>query len=381
VNADRHIPVSGPNDPKVLDAIDDLLDMIGVDNETLEGRQVEEMLHTVIKLIPDGRHGGELKLLNASLKELRYAYNVFARYRDTPKVSIFGSARTPEGHPDYVAAVGFASRMAETGWMVITGAGDGIMKAGHEGPGAAASFGVAIRLPFETSANEIIAGDKKLINFRYFFTRKLMFVGQSDAVALFPGGFGTQDENFETLTLVQTGKSHLVPVVMLEGGEEGAQSPDGYWHHWNEWVRDKLLARGWISPEDLDLFHLARDPDDAAEHVARFYRIFHSHRYVREKLVLRLRHRLRDEDVDALNEEFGGLVESGSIVQRGAFPAEREHRELPRLAFHHTRRQWGLVRRMIDRINAMDPARPEADLDPPERDRLTSATSAEDHEL
>lgn len=349
---DLPVPVSGPNDPAVTDAIEELALMVGVDPETLEGRQITQMLHTVIKLIPDGRHGGELKLLNASLKELRYAYSVFGNYAHTPKITIFGSARTPENHPDYRSAVEFARKMAEHRWMIITGAGDGIMKAGHEGPGRTASFGVAIRLPFETTANEFIAGDEKLINFRYFFTRKLMFVSQSNAVAMFPGGFGTQDENFETLTLIQTGKSHMVPVIMLEGGEGGATREGGYWREWMDFISRQLLNRGWISPEDTSLFYLARDPQDAIDHILQFYRNYHSARYVREQFVIRMKRRLTAAQVDQLNTEFGDLLASGSIVQRAAFPGETDVLDLPRIAFHHNRRKWGRVRQMIDAVNA-----------------------------
>ncbi len=339
----------------ILDTIDLLARRTGVDTETLEGRQIEEMLLTVLKLMPDGRHAGELKLLNFALKELRYAFKVFSEYADVPKISIFGSARTPEDHPDYIAAVDFSRRLGDAGWMVITGAGDGIMKAGHEGTGREASFGVSIRLPFETTANAIIAGDAKLINFRYFFTRKLIFVSQANAVALFPGGFGTQDENFEALTLVQTGKSHMVPIVMLEGAPEGALQPDGYWMQWDQWVRQKLLDNGWISPEDTSLYYLARNAEDAVSHVVRFYRNYHSSRYVRDDFVLRLKAPLRPDDVEKLNSEFSELVHGGKIVQRGPFSAEREFYDLPRLAFHHTRRGWGRVRQLIDRINEFDP--------------------------
>ncbi|MBL1218347.1 MAG: LOG family protein [Planctomycetes bacterium] len=319
----------------------------------MEGRQIVEMLQTTVKLLPEGRHGGELKLLNSALKELRYAFNVFADYRPTNKISIFGSARTPEEHPDYLAAVAFARTMAAAGWMIITGAGDGIMKAGHEGPGREASFGVAIRLPFETTANSIIAGDEKLINFRYFFTRKLVFVSQSNAVALFPGGFGTQDENFETLTLIQTGKSAMVPIVLLSGDTDGALAPNGYWLEWQSYVREQLLERGMINPEDMELFHLAKDEEDAANHILHFYRNYHSQRYVGRDFVMRLRTPLTEEHIEALNEQFGDLIESGKMVQCAAYDSEREFRDLPRLAFHHTRRDWGRVRMLINAVNDM----------------------------
>jgi len=348
-------PVLDPRDPLVLDAVCSLVQMTGVNPETFEGRQVTEMIEATLKLIPDGRHSGELRLLSAAVKELRYALNVFADYRDTPKVSVFGSARTPEDHPDYLAAVEFARTMAENHkWMVITGAGDGIMKAGHEGPGRKASFGVAIRLPFETTANTFIAGDEKLINFRYFFTRKLIFVSQSNAVTLFPGGFGTQDENFEALTLVQTGKSHLVPIVMLSGEPDGAQTYDGYWERWDRYVREKVLGSGWISEPDLNLYYLAKTPQDATDHILQFYRNYHSNRYVREQLVIRLKGRLTEKQLDTLNTDFADLVQEGKMIQRGAFEAENDFLDLPRLAFHHTRRDWGRIRKMIDTINNFD---------------------------
>lgn len=346
-------PILDPHDPTVIDAIDNLARLVGADPDTLEGRQIAEMLQTTVKLLPEGRHAGELKLLNSALKELRYAFNVFANYRPTQKISIFGSARTPDDHPDYQSAVHFARMMATAGWMIITGAGDGIMKAGHEGTGREASFGVAIRLPFETTANSIIKGDAKLIHFRYFFTRKLVFVSQSNAVALYPGGFGTQDENFETLTLVQTGKSTMVPIVLLSGDANGALEPNGYWLEWQRFVREQLMSRGMINPEDLELFYLARNEQDAVDHILHFYRNYHSQRYVGRDLVLRLRRQLSDEQIEILNERFSDLVESGKIVQCGAYPEEHELPDLPRVAFHHTRRDWARVRILINTINDM----------------------------
>ncbi len=348
-------PILDPRDPLILDSVASLVSMTGVNTETFEGRQVTDLVETALKLIPDGRDSGELRLLCAAFKELRYAFNVFAQYENTPKLSIFGSARTPEDHPDYLSAVEFARLMAKTHqWMVITGAGDGIMKAGHEGPGRDASFGVSIRLPFETTANSVILGDEKLINFRYFFTRKLIFVSQSNAVALYPGGFGTQDENFEALTLIQTGKSHLVPVVMLEGGEDGAQAERGYWKEWDRYVRTKLLGSGWISESDLNLYYLASSPEDAANHIRQFYRNYHSNRYVRDQLVIRLNGTLAPEQLDRLNTDYASLVQTGRMTQRGPFDVERDYRDMNRLCFQHTKRDWGMVRCMIDRINSLD---------------------------
>jgi len=337
-------------------------DVAGTHVDDYDAKLVRELLTAGLKLIPDGRDTGELKLMAAAMKELRYAYRVFGQYPGVHKVTIFGSARTPEDHPDYLAAVEFSRLMAEAGWMSITGAGDGIMKAGHEGPGRGSSFGVAIRLPFETTANDVIAGDEKLIHFRYFFTRKLMFLSQAEAVVCFPGGFGTMDECFETLTLIQTGKASIVPIVYVEGEPEEGHTTSGgdpekaianYWGGWVEFIERQLLDRGWISPEDEHLYYVAENPAAAAEHVLKFYRVYHSSRYVRDNLVIRLQKKLSDEAVRTLNEEFAVLVESGAIEQRDALPQESDHLELPRIVFHHTRHKYGLVRRLIDRINEL----------------------------
>jgi len=309
-----------------------------------------ELASVAARLLGDGADLGELKLMAAAAKEMRHAYRVFRRYRGVPKVSIFGSARTPPDHPDYEAARTFGRLMAEEGWMAITGAGDGIMKAGHEGPTKEGAFGLAISLPFETSANTIIQGDPKLINFRYFFTRKLMFVSHADAFAIFPGGFGTQDELFESLTLIQTGKSPIVPVVMVEG--EGGD----YWRHWEAHLRHDLLRHGWISPEDEDLFSICATPAEAVAAVVRFYRVYHSSRYVGDRLVIRLRHAIAPLHLAQLEEEFRPLVREGGMEQGPAQRIEGEHLDLPRLSFIHNRRHFGLLRRFIDRLNQLDPA-------------------------
>ncbi len=339
----RHV-----DDPDIQARISSLiLDTAGSETSEFDRRLVADAMTAALKLIPDGRHTGELKLMAAAFKELRYAYRVFAQYAEKPKVTIFGSARTPPEHPDYIAAVKFSRLMAEAGWMTITGAGDGIMKAGHEGPGREASFGVAIRLPFETSANTIIAGDEKLINFRYFFTRKLMFLSQCEAVVCFPGGFGTLDEAFETLTLVQTGKAAMVPIVLVEGEHRER----GYWDGFDRFVREQLLERGWVSPEDPGLYDIAHSAQEGVDLVQRFYRVYHSSRYVRDDLIIRLRRPIPESFVERLNDEFSRLIKKGRIVQRGPYEAESDALDLPRLAFTHTRHHYGIVRQLIDRIN------------------------------
>lgn len=338
------------DDPDVVARLDALIAEFGGKPGTYDAKLVREVLQTGLKLIPDGRDTGEMKLMANSLKELRYAYRVFGRYRDPHKVTIFGSARTPENHPDYKACVEFGTLMAQAGWMSITGAGLGIMQAGHVGPGRDASFGVAIRLPFETNTNAVIAGDEKLILFRYFFTRKLMFVSQAEAVALFPGGFGTLDEAYETLTLVQTGKSTPMPIVMVEG------AGGDYWQSWDAWVKAQLLARGWISPEDPAIYYIAKDPADAAQHITRFYRNYHSSRYVRDDFVIRLKGALKPQDVAALEAEFRVLIKGGGLTQfSGPVEGEKaEHPQLPRLVFRHTKHKYGLIRALIDRVNDLE---------------------------
>ncbi len=342
-----------------LPIIQQLVRAWGGDPEAFTGRLITQLIQTGLKLIPDGHDTGQVKLLTSALKEMRYAYRVFNKYRGIPKITIFGSARTPPTHPDYAAAREFSAAIAARGWMVITGAGDGIMKAGHEGPKRESSFGLSIRLPFETTANEVIEGDAKLINFRYFFTRKLMFVSHADAVAVFPGGFGTQDELFESLTLVQTGKSNIVPSVLLDG-EGGA-----YWPGWEGYIRDHLLENGWISPEDTNIYHIASGIDDAVGHVTNFYRLYHSSRYVGPHLVIRLRQRLNDGELETLNREFADLLKEGRIEQTGALEGEQDHLDLPRLTFMHTRSRFGRLRMMIDRINSFAAARGLDDLPPP----------------
>ena len=319
----------------------------------LSGRQLvlaAQLAAVASKMIEDGADLGQLKLVAAAAKEMRHAYRVFNRFSGVPKASIFGSARTPTTHPDYIAAREFGSLIAAEGWMAITGAGGGIMKAGHEGPKREASFGLSINLPFETNANEVILGDSKLINFRYFFTRKLIFVSQADAFAIFPGGFGTQDELFEALTLVQTGKSPIVPIVLLEG--EGGD----YWRNWASHLRHDLLRHGWISPEDMDLFRICATAQEAVEEITSFYRVYHSSRMVGPRLVLRLKHEIAPIHLEALREEFSPLLAEGGFEQSAMLEGEVQFPELPRLHFVHNRRHFGLLRRMIDRINTLEPA-------------------------
>ncbi len=331
----------------VIDAIDTLINEVGGQPETLQGRLIRELIQTALRFAQDDADAGELKLVSRSVRELRFALKVFRPYQHRRKVSVFGSARVPPTHPDYHAAARCSEGLSRAGWMVITGAGEGIMRAGHEGAGRDNSFGASIRLPAETGANDIIRGDDKLMTFRYFFNRKLVFVSQADALVLLPGGFGTLDVFLEVLALIQTGKASMIPVVMLE--------PNGspYWRALDRTLREQLLTRGMIGPDDTGLYWITDDPDAATRHVLQFYRNYHSQRFVHEHLVFRILHPLSDEELARLNEEFADVVESGRIEQCGPFEEEEACLDLPRLAFPFTRRDHGRLRRMIDRINEM----------------------------
>ena len=309
---------------------------------------VRQMLVTSLRLLRDGAGLGDLRMVNNALKELRHAFRVFAPYSDLRKVAVFGSARTKPGSPDWEQAFRFSERIVESGWMVITGAGGGIMKAAQGGAGRDASFGVNIRLPFEQKANDVIAGDPKCINFRHFFTRKVVFVKESHAIALFPGGFGTHDEALEALTLMQTGKGEMLPVVFVD--EPGGS----YWREWSEWVATHMAAGGFLSPEDMNLFKVTDDVDVAIREISNFYSNYHSSRYVGDELVLRVREAPDRETLEALNQEFKGILKQGVISVHDSLPRENgELPELKRVALHFDRRSHGVLRLLIDRLNEL----------------------------
>ena len=312
---------------------------------------LQEMIMTGYKMAQDGLGRGDLKLLNTSLKELRYAFKVFHPYRHVRKVAIFGSARTPRKASAYLQTKEFSRRIVERGWMVITGASTGIMSAGNEGAGRANSFGVNIRLPFEQFANPIIANDPKLINFKYFFTRKLIFIAESDATVLFPGGFGTHDEGFETLTLIQTGKTAPRPVVCID------PEKSNYWKSWREFIKNHLAKEGMIDDDDIHLIHFTHDPKEAVEVVTRFYKNYHSLRYIGELLVMRIKKPLTVPQIEELNEKFGDIVKKGKIRQH-LKPFDEEDNEphtadLTRICFYFNRRHFARLVRLIHLINGM----------------------------
>ena len=337
--------------PELNDQIDALLAAARrASTDPADVELARQILVTGLNLLRDGTSRSELKLVNSALKELRHAFRVFKPYAAIRKVAVFGSARTKPVHPDYVQATVFSERIVRAGWMVITGAGDGIMGAAQGGAGRDASFGVNIRLPFEQQANVTIAGDPKLINFRYFFSRKVVFVKEAHAIALFPGGFGTHDEGFEALTLIQTGKSEIVPIVFVD--EPGGS----YWQDWYDYVTTHLADRGLIDPADLNLFCVTDSVDRAVEEIEGFYRNYHSSRYVDGRLVLRLHVAPDDRQLEALNDEFARLLESGRIERAAATSSdESEMPHLPRLRLHFNRRAIGKLRSLIDRLNALSP--------------------------
>lgn len=334
-------------DPELSSLIDSLLNHSPAHRDR---ELVREILVTGIKLLEDGADRGDLKILRTAVKEMRHAFRVFSRLRGHRKVSIFGSARSQPSDPEYKSAQKLGRLLAKAGFMVITGAGNGVMGAAHQGAGREQSIGLNIQLPFEQHANPTIEGDLKLMNFRYFFTRKLFFVKESDAIILMPGGFGTLDEGFETLTLLQTGRSEPKPAILLD--------PAGrdYWERWLDFVRTSLVGRGFISPEDLKLFELARTPERACASIRRFYHRYHSLRYVegRRLLVIRMNGPLSASHVDRLNGRFSDILAGGRIETTGPHPEEAEESELlelPRLSLHFDQYHFGRLRELIDAIN------------------------------
>ena len=315
---------------------------------TLKHRELIQLaLATIVRMADDDIDRLDWKICNAALQDMERAFKTFYPYRHVRKIAIFGSARILPEAPEYEMAVEFARRITQQGFMVITGAGGGIMQAGNEGAGREKSFGLNIQLPFEQGANPFIEGDLKLIPFKYFFTRKLFFLRESDALALFPGGFGTQDEAFECITLSQTGKSSPMPLVLMD-------KPGGnYWHDWNDYIHRQLLERRLISPDDPSLYTITDNIDVACEAIASFYRVFHSCRYVGNRLVLRLNSELLDEDIEQLNEEFSDILVKGRIEKSPPLPQEAQDVSVgvSRLVMYFNQRDLGRLYQLIAVIN------------------------------
>ena len=325
-------------------------ELVAQEGESPDSDLLAQMITTVLKLKDEKVDRGDLKILNTTLKELRWAFRVYRPYRFVRKVCIFGSARTKKEAPAYQAAKEFGRLMAQSGWMAITGGASGIMRAGNEGAGKDNSFGANIILPFEQAANPVIVGDRKLINFKYFFTRKLIFVKESDAICLFPGGFGTLDEGFEVLTLVQTGKMMPRPIVMVES-KRGT-----YWRSWLRFVSKSLLGEKMVDFADANLFQIVRSPEQARDLVVNFYKNYHSMRFVGDDLVIRVKNKLDAKQLEKINRSFRDILVKGKIESSDALTSEFNEPEiahLHRLVFHFDRRNYGRLRQLIDTINQM----------------------------
>ncbi len=334
-------------DPELSRRIRELIDFKGGGHNADE---VADIVENALKLLSDVKDTGDVRVIQTALRELRYAFRLFAPYAGIRKVTIFGSARTQPDQPEYQQAVDFGRKIAKAGFMVTTGAGPGIMQAGHEGAGPEKSFGVNIRLPWEQSANPIIAEDKKLVTFKYFFTRKLIFIRHSDAIVLFPGGFGTLDEGYEALTLMQTGKGQLMPLVLVE-------PPGGtYWKAWDKHIREHLLRDGLISPDDLNLYQITNNTDDAVKIITRFYRNYQSTRFVKDLFIIRLKNAPSNSALAAINEDFADIITGDPVKVIKPTPEEVEDKDnldLARIGFGFNRRDYGRLRQLIEVLNGL----------------------------
>ena len=335
-----------------------LLDSIGV---TANRDQLMEILETVVRLAADGTDRLDLKIANAALKEMCEGFEVFAPYRHVPKLTMFGSARTLPTDPLYAQARDLARVLSAHGWSTVTGAGPGIMAAGLEGAGPENAFGINIRLPFEQGANQFIADNPKLVSMKYFFTRKLLLIKESFAYAVLPGGFGTLDEAFELLTLLQTGKAEPAPVVLLEvpGGS--------YWKAWDRFVTEEVESRALITPGDSCLYRIVDRVEDAAQEILGFYRNYHSIRWVGETLVIRLQNRPTQDEAYGLSERFSDIVEAPIRVLDGPLPAERRSDDfpmLPRIALRFDKLSYARLRLLIDELNTLQSAPPPVEITP-----------------
>ena len=311
---------------------------------------IEEMLTTVVKLGLENDERGDLKLINMALKELRYASKIFIPYRDQRKVVIFGSARTRKDSDEYKMTVKLSELIVKNGFKVITGGGPGIMEAGNKGAGRKESFSLNIKLPFEQQYNPYSAGDEKAVSFKYFFNRKLFFLKESDATVIFPGGFGTLDECFESLTLIQTGKTKPRPIILID-------SPDSeYWESLIGFVTEKLSEGGFISNNDLSLLIRVNSIEQAVDEIVQFYRVYHSIRYVGDKTIIRLKKPLSSEDINSLNEKYSCILRSGEIEPSDALPAEQKDEaflDLPRLVMDFNRHDFGIFHEMLRFLNTL----------------------------
>ncbi|MEE4252595.1 MAG: TIGR00730 family Rossman fold protein [Desulfuromusa sp.] len=327
--------------------IDQLMHKTGVHHPDM----IREMIIGALKSGQENDYLADQKLMRTTMKEMRYTNKVFSPYRNRRKVTIFGSARTPSDAPIYKTCVQFSRMLVERNYMVITGGGPGIMRAGNEGAGAENSFAVNIHLPFEQNTNPVMDQDEKVITYKYFFNRKVAFLKEADAVVMFPGGFGTLDETMEILTLIQTGKNPPIPLVMIDDSDG-----DGYWDDWLDFLKDSLFRRGLISGDDFGLFSITRDPVEAVQIIDDFYRNYHSLRFVKNKLIIRLNKPLDSDHLHILTNEFSEILIPGGKMSLCSHLAEENDqpdlKHLPRLAVEFNRRSYGLLKSFIRRINS-----------------------------
>jgi hypothetical protein len=336
----------GRHNGEIDELIDEVIRMAGAHHPGI----IREMIISALKAGQESDYLADLKLMRTTMKEMRYTNKIFGPFRHRKKVTIFGSARTGADEPIYRKCVEFSRELAARGYMVITGGGGGIMQAGNEGAGVDNSFAVGIRLPFEQETNPVMEKSKNVIIYQYFFNRKVAFLKEAQAVALFPGGFGTLDEAMETLTLIQTGKNPPIPLVLIDDDK------GDYWENWFKFTKDTLLRKGLISGEDFSLFTITRDPQEAARVIDDFYRIYHSMRFVRRTMVIRLNRPISANQIETLESEFTGIIEPGSHLQlTGPLPEEQDQPdllELPRLTFEFNHYSYGLLNAFIRRINS-----------------------------
>jgi uncharacterized protein (TIGR00730 family) len=338
----RFTRTNGPADQ----AIEHLMAMVG---GIRRPELVRELILAALKAGQEDDEKADLKLMNSSMKEMRFTAKIFGPYRHIRKISVFGSARTPAGHPAYRMARDLGRQLAQRGYMVITGGGPGIMQAVNEGAGPEHSFGINIRLPFEQKPNPIVAGNPRHINYKYFFNRKVAFLKEADAVVVFPGGFGTLDEGMETLTLSQTGKHYPQPIIMVD--VPGSR----YWSDWRSFMERHLLSSGYIHPEDLSLFDITDDIEHVVASIEKFHRRYHSMRYVGAQLVIRMQSRLSEAALTQIENAFGDLLVQGGHFRQGpALPEETDDRaalHLPRLILDFNRSTFARLKSLIDAVN------------------------------
>ena len=331
---------------KIDTLVDQLIEEVGVNHPYI----IREMILSALKVGQDSNYLADLKLIRTTMKEMRYTSKIFAPYRSRRKVTIFGSARTEPHQAIYKKCLKFSQLLAQNNYMVITGGGGGIMQAGNEGAGAENSFAVNIQLPFEQDTNSVMQDSDRVLMYKYFFNRKVAFLKEADAVALFPGGFGTMDEAMETLTLLQTGKNPPIPLVLIDD-DDGT-----YWEEWLEFARDTMLTKGLISGEDFSLFTITRSAKDALDIIHSFYKNYHSSRYVDNLLVIRLNKALDQQKIEILEREYAEILLPGTRIKAtSAFNKEQDQPDLwhlPRLAIEFNRRSYGLLNSFIRRINS-----------------------------